>query len=116
MSTAQVEPNDQASAGDDQWTVAQLTKNGQPLFARYRNQRPNNVAPAAFPFLLSATWAFEPNEFGLPSAVEMQLMDKFEEALDSALESSNTAYLMVVLTGGGERDWLWYTSSEEEAM
>ena len=43
-------------------------------------------------------------------------MDKFEDALASALEASQTAHLMVVLTGNGERDWLWYTCGEAEAM
>ena len=43
-------------------------------------------------------------------------MDKFEDALATALEASQTAYLMVILTGNGERDWLWYTCGEGEAM
>ena len=46
----------------------------------------------------------------------MELMDKFEDALASALETSQTAHLMVILTGNGERDWLWYTRGEAEAM
>ena len=59
---------------------------------------------------------FHLTEFGLPSAEEMESMDKFEDALASSLEGSQTAHLMVILTGDSERDWLWYTRGEEEAM
>lgn len=116
MSNVLLEQNESPSLADDQWSVAQLEKNGNPLLVRYRNQRPQGVEAAAFPFLLSATWAYQPNQFALPSADEMESMDKFEDALAPALEASQTAHLMVVLTGNGERDWLWYTSSEADAM
>jgi hypothetical protein len=116
MSNALLEQNEGPSLADDQWSVAQLEKNGKPLLVRYRNERPQGVETVAFPFLLSATWAYQPNEFALPSADEMELMDKFEDALASALETSRTAHLMVILTGNGERDWLWYTSGEAQAM
>jgi uncharacterized protein DUF695 len=116
MSNALLDQNERPSLADDQWSVAQLEKNGKPLLVRYRNERPQGVETAAFPFLLSATWAYQSNEFALPSADEMELMDKFEDALASALETSQTAHLMVILTGNGERDWLWYTTGEAEAM
>jgi hypothetical protein len=116
MSSALLEQNEGQSVADENWCVAQGEKNGKPLLVRYRGERPQGVEAKAFPFLLSATWSYQPNEHGLPSAEEMKLMDKFEDALASSLEGSQTAHLMVVLTGGGERDWLWYTRGEEEAM
>jgi len=116
MSNALLEQNDEQSVADDQWCVAQAEKNGKPLLIRYRGERPRGVEATAFPFLLSATWAYRPNGFGLPSAEEIESMDKFEDALSTSLEGSQTAHLMVILTGSGERDWLWYTRGEEEAM
>ena len=99
MSNTLLEQNEGPSLADDRWSVAQLEKKGKPLLVRYRNERPQGVETAAFPFLLSATWAYQRNEFALPSVDEMELMDKFEDALTSALETSQTAHLMVVLTG-----------------
>lgn len=116
MSNALLEQNEPQTLVHDQWTVAQGVKNGKPLLIRYRSERPQEVDAAAFPFLLSATWTYQPNEHGLPAPEEMALMDKFEDALASSLEGSKTAHLMVVLTGNSERDWLWYTSGEDEAM
>jgi hypothetical protein len=116
MSNGLLEQNDGPSVADDQWSVAQAEKNGKPLLIRYRSERPQGVDATAFPFLLSATWSYRPNEFGLPSADEMEWMDKFEDALTSSLEGSHTAHLMVILTGNSERDWLWYTCGEEDAM
>jgi hypothetical protein len=74
------------SPADDHWSVAQAEKKGKPLLIRYRSERPQGVEPTAFPFLLSATWAYQANEVGLPAPEEMELMDKFEDALASALE------------------------------
>jgi hypothetical protein len=115
MSNALLERNEGPSSPDDCWSVAHAEKNGKPLLIRFRSQRPQGVETAAFPFLLSATWTYPANEAGLPAPEETQLMDRFEDAL-AALEASQAAYLMVVLTGNGERDWLWYTHGEAEAM
>lgn len=116
MSNTTLEQDEAQVGSDDSWSVGQAEKNGKPLLIRFRSERPQGVEPAAFPYLLSATWSYQPNEHGLPSADEMELMDKFEDALVSSLEGSRAAHLMVVLTNDGERDWLWYTGSEEEAM
>ena len=116
MCNALLEQNEGQSLADDQWSVAQAEKNGSPLLIRYRSQRPQGVDTAAFPFLLSATWTYQANETGLPAPEEQELMAKFEDASESALEASQTAHLMVILTGNGERDWLWYTCGEAEAM
>jgi len=111
-----IEGNEGQTLPDDQWSIAQGMKDGKPLLVRFRSARPQGVDAGAFPFLLSATWSFQPNEFGLPSPDEMVLMDQFEDALASSLEGSKTAYLMVILTANGERDWLWYTCGEDDAM
>jgi hypothetical protein len=116
MSSALLEQNEDQTSAQDQWTVAQGARNGKPLIVRYRSERPQGVDAVAFPFLLSATWTYQPDENGLPSSEEMVLMDKLEDALASSLEGSNTAHLMVILTANGERDWLWYTCGEDEAM
>ena len=116
MGTALSEPMEEQSLTDEQWSVIQSEKNGKPLLIRYRSERPRDVETAAFPFLLSATWTYQANEAGLPAPEELELMGKFEDALESALDASQTAHLMVILTGNGERDWLWYTCGEAEAM
>jgi hypothetical protein len=116
MSTDILEPVDCRAGNNDSWSVAQAEKNGTPMLIRFRSERPEGVDIAAFPLLLSATWSYEPTEFGLPSPDAVAMMDAFEDALATSLEGTRTAYLMVVLTQGGQRDWLWYTSSEEEAM
>jgi Family of unknown function (DUF695) len=92
MPNALLEQDDGQSVADDQWSVAQGEKNGKPLLIRYRSERPKGVEARGFPFLLSATWSYQPNEFGLPSAAEMESMDKFEDALASSLEGSQTAH------------------------
>ncbi len=121
---ALVEPNEpcaeaqqsDAQSSDAQWCVAQAERNGQPLLIRFRSQRPSGVKPAAYPFLISATWSYQANELGMPGPEDMERMAQFEDALESVLEASPSAYLMVVLTGNSERDWLWYSREEAETM
>ena len=116
----QNEPCADAQWSDNQWSVAQAERNGQPLLIRYRSQRPAGVKPASYPCLISATWSYQANEVGLPASEETERMAQFEDAVDDALASvlevSPSAYLMVVLTGNGERDWLWYSREEAETM
>src|SRR5258708_40377530 len=88
MSNALLERNEDQTFAQDQWTVAQGAKNGKPLIVRYRSERPQGVDAVAFPFLLSATWAYQPDELGLPSSEEMVVMDNLEDALASSLERS----------------------------
>src|ERR1043166_1321164 len=105
MCDALVEQNPGQPPTDDRWNVAQAEKNGKPVIIRFRTERPQGVKTVDFPFLLSATWTYQANEFGLPLSEEMESMNKFEDALASALEASHTAHLMVILTGNGDRDW-----------
>ncbi len=116
MSNSLVELNEAQSPTDDLWSVAQGVKNGRPLLIRYRSERPHGVEATSYPLLLSATWSYCGNELGLPAPEESELMAIFEDALASALEASQSAYLMVVLTGNGERDWLWYSRGEADSM
>lgn len=117
MSNALLENTKPQSSTDERWSVAEAQKNGKPLIVRYRSRRPEGVAPAGYPFLLSATWSYQPATLaGLPSEQDVELMSRFEDALESALESSGSAHLMVVLTGNGDRDWLWYSRGEEDSM
>src|SRR5262245_51905584 len=81
MSQALFEQTEEQPLADDRWGVLQTEKNGKPLLVRYRTQRPQAVEAAAFPFLLSATWAYQANEAGFPTPAELELMDKFEDAL-----------------------------------
>jgi hypothetical protein len=117
MSNTLLEDNQSQSAANDHWSVAEAQKNGRPLIIRYRSQRPEGIDPAKYPYLLSATWGYNSaNPAGLPSEQDQALMSQFEDALETGLESSGSAYLMVVLSGNGARDWLWYSRGEDDSM
>ena len=116
MSTAAIEQHETTSPSEELWSVAQGEKNGQPLLIRFRNEPPQGVDAKAYPLLLSCTWSYRANGAGMPDAKELERMTRFEEAVESALEGSQSGYLMVVLTGNGDRDWLFYSRGEEESM
>lgn len=116
MSTATIESNELQSSSEDRWSVGQGQKNGQPLLIRFRSEPPQGVDAAAYPFLLSATWSYQAGRAGMPDAEELERMTRFEEALESTLEGSQSAYLMLVFTGNGNRDWLFYSRGEDDSM
>ena len=101
----------------DRWTLAQGEDNGLPLIFRIRNQRPTGVQPAQYPHLIGMCWSYVPeNEFGMPSFEVMALTTQFEKLLGPALESSRSAFMTVIVTGNGVRQWQWYSRDPDETM
>ena len=109
----------QESLPEERWTVAQGQDCdcGLPLIFRIRNQLSSNVKPHIYPHLIGISWLYKPiNEFGMPSSDVSALMMQFEELLDPALETSQSAFLTVIVTGNSRREWQWYSRSPEETM
>jgi hypothetical protein len=89
---------------------------GQPLIFRIRSQKPA-VASKTYRHLIAVSWPYEPmNESGMPAQDEAAQMGEFEDLLQTALEGPGQAYLTVVVTGNGVREWQWYSRSGEETM
>jgi hypothetical protein len=104
-------------ASDDGWSVAIGEDNGKPLIFRIRNQPPSFARKAAFPHMVAVTWEYEsPNDQGMPSAEDTQRMTELEELLEAGLENSRQAFLTVIVTGNGVREWQWYARDPEKVM
>lgn len=104
-------------SSDDQWSVATGEDNGKPLIIRIRNQPPAFATKSAFPHLLAVSWQFEsPNDQGMPSPEDAQRMTELEEWLEAGLEGVRQAFLTVIVTGNGVREWQWYARDPETIM
>jgi uncharacterized protein DUF695 len=101
----------------DQWSLATGEENGKILIYRIRLQAPSFASAATFPHLLVVFWAFEsPNEEGLPAPEDLELMTKLENLLQMALEQARQAFLSVIVTGDGIREWQWYVCDPKSTM
>jgi hypothetical protein len=104
-------------ASDDTWSMATGEDNGKPLIFRIRNKPPSFARKEAFPHLLAVSWQYEPpNAQGMPSQEMVERMDQLEDLLMPALEGAREAFLTVIVTGNGVREWQWYARNPDKAM
>src|ERR1700730_1411470 len=96
-------------SGDDRWSIATGEDNGKVVIFRIRTQAPAFATKAAFPHLLAVSWQFEsPNDQGMPSSEDSRRMSELEDLLEAGLERVCQAFLSVIATGNGVREWQWY--------
>ena len=102
---------------DDTWTMATAEDEGKPLIFRIRNNPPSFARRESFPHLLAVSWPFESdNGSGMPSQEVAERMGQLEDLLVPAFEGKQQAFLSVIVTGNGVREWQWYARDAEEAM
>ncbi len=102
---------------DSRWKMATAEDEGRPLIFRIRNQAPSFATKAEFPHLLAVCWQYQsPNAQGMPSSDQAQRMVELEELLEAGLESVGQAFLTVIVTGNGVREWQWYARDPEKTM
>jgi hypothetical protein len=104
-------------ASDDRWSVATAEDNGKPLIVRIRNKPPSFARKDAFPHLLAVCWKYQsPNDQGMPSEDVFERMSQLESLLEPAFEEAQQAFLTVIVTGNGVREWQWYARDTDEVM
>jgi hypothetical protein len=96
------------------WTVGTATRGGSPLMVRYR-QMPDTFSKQVYPQRLNLFWRMnESSRAGLPNASESAKLEQFENRLVEAVERDSFAILSVVLTGGGEREFVFHSKDRAE--
>jgi hypothetical protein len=104
-------------ASDETWSVATAEDNGKQLVFRIRNSPPDFADRKDFPHLLAVCWEYEsPNELGMPSPEVLARMSELEDLLADAFEDACEAFLTVIVTGNGVREWQWYARDPDGVM
>jgi hypothetical protein len=102
---------------ENNWSVATAEDDGKPLIIRIRNQPPVFADKKALPQMLAVSWQYEPpNKQGMPSQEAAERMSQLEDLLGLAFEEAGQAFLTVVVTGNGVREWQWYVRDAEAIM
>lgn len=102
---------------ESNWTMATGEDDGKPLIFRIRNRAPSFATSATFPHLLALTWQFDPtSNNGLPLSDALERMLELENVLEPAFANARQAFLTVVVTGNGVREWQWYAKDPDEIM
>lgn len=100
----------------DDWLLAEATSGGNPLIIRMRSTLPSRPNQTLFRHLVIIKWAYEPNERGMPASSEHKRMNMFEDALEAGTELRQAAVQAASLTGGGEKEWRYYTHDVDAFM
>jgi hypothetical protein len=102
---------------EDTWRLATAEDDGKPLIFRVREQVPTFAHKNDFRHLLALSWPYEPsNDQGMPSPVDVDRMTQLEDLLMPAFEDAKEAFLTVVVTGYGVREWQWYARDPDRVM
>jgi hypothetical protein len=100
---------------DDLWTVGEVqADDGVSMIVRFRSHLPAPAAREAWRHLVQIGWSCESaDEDGMPDDVESGLQDAFEDALHAHVEPLGHGAQVASLTGGGVREWRYYTRDPE---
>jgi hypothetical protein len=92
----------------DIWATATGEEAQLPTIYRYRQNRPHAVDSYSFPFALRVIWPYDGSvRNGMPPVDRNELHIAFEGAIDR-LGNGEIGFLMLVFTGNGRKEWLYY--------
>ncbi len=98
------------------WTLIEAHGNDGPIIVRHR-QFPDGFPKNRFPHRLNIFWQMsEAAENGMPEDAESGRMQAFEDRLVDATEADKQSILSLVLTGNGQREYVFHTSDTDEFL
>ncbi len=108
-------PKDQLTVVET-WTVAQGEYGGKPLITRFNSGLTDLAAHPEYRYQIGIAIPLNtPREDGLPTSEEDQALSVIEDALADSLQQDKESLFAGVLSTGGMREFVFYTSNPEAA-
>lgn len=96
----------------DTWAVGNADHEGKPMFVRFRLWLKEAVGHPEYPFQIGvATPLLSPNELGLATDDEAEVLYRIEDRLSEALTANDDAIFALAITTGGMREFVFYAKS-----
>jgi len=92
----------------EQWFVFEVKNDDLAVVHRLRADKPLNKDIKKFDQLIIISWKYEANEVGFPFKEDQEEINEFEQAIDELTCDKDLSYLMLVKTGKGLREWVFY--------
>lgn len=100
----------------EHWKVVQGESEGGPLVLRINSDAAKYAAHPELPIRLGVTVAFNaPNEHGFCTPEEGEQLNQIEDQLVSRLQTNHAGFLVLVVTFGGKREFIFYVRDDQEA-
>lgn len=94
----------------DKWfTSISEAENGQMVFVTGRLGLDEFRLSYKLKVRVDIRWSYTPDSTGMPDAPTVELITEIEPLLRRAMERDKLAILTGNYTGGGEKNWVWYT-------
>jgi len=104
------------SADNAGWTLAEGHTGEYPFLVRHR-QVAEDFPRDVYPKRLNVFWAMSrPDVNGLPSPEEGGRLETFENRLVAAVEQDETAWLVAVVTGRSEREFVFQLQEPQQFL
>jgi hypothetical protein len=106
-----------AAGQDGGWSVAMTARpsDGHRIVYRYRSKFGPGFQRAAYPDRVTIAWPYDSDD-GMPSKQEREAMERMEKALEPWAGEGPQAVLVLVSTGDGLREWVYYARSQQAFM
>ena len=98
---------------NDNWYGAKASRGEFQILLRYRNKLEKKHAED-YPRLFQVYWDFPKHSSGMPSNELSDEMRVFEDRIVEALEGDLSGILVAAITGGGYREWVFYSKSIDD--
>ena len=102
-------PVESAKPSGLRWLVTTSKKNDKLLLLKVREEIPSDAMTDRYPNVIEMHWKYAPDKLGMPAESVVSQIAKFEAAIDP-IQGDRAGYLMTIVTGSGERTWLWYVA------
>lgn len=100
----------------DSWSLGRGEKAGKPMVTRFNGALRSLAAHPSFPWQVGIAVPLKrPNEQGLPDREEMRELSDFEDELRRTFTPGNESLFAGVITTGGMREFVLYSSDEAAA-
>jgi hypothetical protein len=95
---------------NDTWSNSEGENEGIPFLIRFRPHLQKFEQSKKFNYRVLIEWNYNSkSKSQMPDDIEINSMRKFENSLVKHLENDLQAVLSFVYTGGGRREWNWYS-------
>lgn len=105
-----------SAAAENIYFTATGEQEGRPVIYRSMQSVPAGEKESDFPTLINIYWPFEKEENnGMPDQNTNEKHIAFEDVIAS-LDVNGTSHLMLVVTGNGRKEWIWYVKDSNKWM
>ncbi|WP_169308294.1 DUF695 domain-containing protein [Ferrimonas aestuarii] len=97
---------------ESRYFVAEGLEDGNVVVYRAPQSVPSGTLESTYPTLINIYWPFDSNDSGMPSPDINDQLALFENTT-SSLDAAGISHLMLVVTGNGRKEWIWYVNDVE---